>query len=96
MCSKPNHFASVCFQKNKPAREKTAHKGHKRVQQVTEEADESEEEENDGEDLLFKIEEVSSVKTSGKQFNTKITFSDQEELYFTELQCKLDTGARAM
>ena len=93
MCSKPNHFASVCFQKNKPAGEKTAHKGHKRVQQVTEEADESEEEENDSEDSLFKIEEVSSVKTSGKQFNAKITFSDQEELYFTELQCQLDTGA---
>jgi len=61
VCSKPNHFASVCFQKNKPEGEKTAHKGHKRVQQVTEEADESEEEENDSEDSLFKMEEFSSV-----------------------------------
>ena len=27
-----------------------------------------------------------------KQFNTKITFSDSEELYNTELECQLDTG----
>lgn len=93
MCSKPNHFASVCRQKNKPAGETTAHKGHKRVQQLTEETDKSEEESIDREDPLFKIEAISSVKTPGKQFYATIIFSDPEELYFTELQFQLDTGA---
>lgn len=74
--------------------EKRQHtKGHKRIQKVTEETGESEEEETDIEDPLFKIEEVSRVKTSGKQFNANITFSEQEELYFIELQCQLDTSA---
>jgi len=35
---------------------------------------------NDNEDPLFHIEQVSSVKTPGKQFNAKIIFSDIEEL----------------
>ena len=53
----------------------------------------SEDEVTDSEDLLlFKIEEVSSVKTPGKQFNAKMIFSDTEELYHTELECQLDTG----
>ena len=30
VCLKPNHFASVCRQKNKPTWEKTTHKGRKR------------------------------------------------------------------
>ena len=79
-CSKPNHFASVCRQKNKPAGETTAHKGHKRVQQVTEETDKSEDEAIDSENPLFKIEAVSSVNTPGKQFYATIIFSDPEEL----------------
>ena len=91
MCSKPNHFASVCRLKNKTAGETTAQKGHKRVQKVTEET-ESEDEAIDSKNPLFKIEAISSVKTSGKQFNTKIIFSDPKELYFTELQFQLDTG----
>ena len=39
----------------------------------------------DSEDPLFKIEEVSSVETLGKQFNAKVIFSDLEDSYFTEL-----------
>ena len=89
MCSKPNHFASVCRQKNKP----TGEKGRKRVQQVKEETDESEEEATDNEDPFFKIEEDSSVKTPGKQFNPKIIFSDLKESYFTKLRRQLNIGA---
>lgn len=66
--------------------EKQAHrrKRSQRVQQVTEETDESEEEATDNEDPFFKIEEDSSVKTPGKQFNPKIIFSDLKESYFTK------------
>jgi len=39
------------------------------VQQVTEETDTSEDEVTDNEDPLFHIEQDSSVKTPGKQFN---------------------------
>ena len=96
LCSKPNHFASVCRFKNKPAGGKTVSRGHKSVKQVTEETDtsnDSDDDLTDDEDPLFKIEEVSSVKTAGKQLNAKIIFSDTEELYNTELECQLDTGA---
>ena len=96
LCSKPNHFASVCRFRNKPAGGKTVSRGHKSVKQVTEETDtsnDSDDDLTDDEDPLFKIEEVSSVKTAGKQLNAKIIFSDTEELYNTELECQLDTGA---
>ena len=63
------------------------------MKQVTEETDTSDDDMTDSEDPLFKIEEVSSVKTAGKQFNAKIIFSDTEDLYNTELKCQLDTGA---
>ena len=63
------------------------------VKQVTEETDKSDDEVTDTEERLSKIEGVSSVKTPGKQFNAKIVFSDPEELYNTELECQLDTGA---
>ena len=66
------------------------------MKQVTEETDtsnDSDDDLTDDEDPLFKIEEVSSVKTAGKQLNAKIIFSDTEELYNTELECQLDTGA---
>ena len=46
----------------------------------------------DSDNPLFKIEEVSSMKTPGKHFNAKITFSGPEELYNTELECQLDTA----
>lgn len=75
--------------------EKQAHrrKRSQRVQQVTEERDESEEEATDNEDPFFKIEEDSSVKTPGKQFNPKIIFSDLKESYFTKLRRQLNIGA---
>ena len=73
LCLKPNHFASVCRFKNKPASGKTAHRGHNSRKQVTEETDMSDDE---------KIEEVCScVKTPGKQFSAKIVFSEPEALY---------------
>ena len=93
LCSKPNHFASVCRFKNKPAGGETVNRGNNSVKQVTEGTDTSDDEMIDTEDPFFKIEEVSSVKTPGKQFNAKIVFSDPEELYNTELECQLDTGA---
>lgn len=88
MCSKPNHFASVCRQKNKP----TGEKGRKEYNK-SHETDESEEEATDNEDPFFKIEEDSSVKTPGKQFNPKIIFSDLKESYFTKLRRQLNIGA---
>ena len=63
------------------------------MKQVTEETDTSDDDSSDSEDPLFKIEEVSSVKTAGKQINVNIIFSDPEESYDTELECQLDTGA---
>ena len=47
LCSKPNHFASVCRFKNKPAGRKTVSKGHKSVKQVTEEMDTSSDSDDD-------------------------------------------------
>jgi len=58
------------------------------VKQVTKETDTSDDDISDSEDPLFKIEEVSSVKTEGK-----IIFSDPEESYDTDLDCQVDTGA---
>ena len=58
--SKPNHFASVCCFKNKPAGGKTVSRGHKGVKQVTEEMDTSSDCDDDltnDEDPLFKIED---------------------------------------
>ena len=65
----------------------------KQVTEETDTSDDSDDDLTDDEDPLFKIEEVSSVKTAGKQLNAKIIFSDTEELYNTELECQLDTGA---
>ena len=93
LCSKPNHFASVCRFKNKSASGKTILRGHNSVKQVTKETDTSDDDITNSEDPLFKIEGVSSVKTAGKQFNAKIIFSDPEKLYNTELECQLDTSA---
>ena len=92
LCSKPNHFASVRHFKNKPACGKTEHRGHNGLKQVTEETETSDDEMTDRDNPLFKIEEVSSMKTPGKHFNAQITFSGSEELYNTELECQLDTA----
>ena len=85
LCSKPNHFASVCRLKNKLAGGKTVLWGRNSVKQVTEETDTSDDDISNSEDPLFKIEEVSSMKTAGKQLNAKIIFSDPEESYDSEL-----------
>ena len=53
----------------------------------------SDEESEENDDPLFKIEEVSNMKTNGKQINANLVFSDMKEDYHTELQCQLDTGA---
>ena len=53
----------------------------------------SDEESEENDDLLIKVEEVSNMKTNGKQINTTLVFSDMKEDYHTELQCQLDTGA---
>ena len=70
------------------------HRGHNSMKQVTEETNTSDDEITDTEDPHFKIEEVSSVEISSKQFNAKIIFSDPEELYNTKLECQLDTASR--
>ena len=52
----------------------------------------SDEESEENDDPLIKIEEVSNLKTNGKQINATLVFSDMKD-YHTELQCQLDTGA---
>ena len=86
VCKKPNHFATVCRFNDKS---KSRNPKHRDVRQV--ETSDEESEEND--DLLIKVEEVSNMKTNGKQINTTLVFSDMKEDYHTELQCQLDTGA---
>ena len=86
VCKKPNHFATVCRFNDKS---KSRNPKHRDVRQV--ETSDEESEEND--DPLFKIEEVSNMKTNGKQINANLVFSDMKEDYHTELQCQLDTGA---
>ena len=90
VCKKPNHFASMCRLKDKHKSQRSA---HRHVRQVLEERDSSEEEPTDSDDPIFKIEEISNVKTPGKQINVDLVFSDEDEQYFTELECQLDTGA---
>ena len=91
-CSKPNHFAAVCRQKNRKIQQNKS--SFKQVRQVTEEiTSDSEVEPSDSDDSLLKIEEISSVKTQGKQLVSNIVFSDSEQRYFSEVECQLDTGA---
>ena len=86
VCKNTNHFATVCRFNDKS---KSRNRKHRDVRQV--ETSDEESEEND--DPLFKIEEVSNMKTNGKQINANLVFSDMKEDYHTELQCQLDTGA---
>ena len=86
MCKKPNHFATVCRFNDKS---KSHNPKHRDVRQV----ETSEEESEASDDPLFKIEEVSNMKTNGKQINANLVFSDMKEAYHTELTCQLDTGA---
>ena len=86
LCSKPNLLHLFVALKTKQTGGKTVHRGHNSVKQANEETDTSDNEMTDTEDPLFKIEEVSSVKTPSKQFNAKIVHN-------TESECQLDTGA---
>ena len=56
---KPNHFASVC---------KASHK--RPIKQLTELPDEEQETDTDTDEFFYKVEEVSSVQTRGKQLYT--------------------------
>ena len=86
-------YLFVAIKTSQQAKRQYTCRGHKSVKQVTEATETSEDEITDSEDPLFKIEEVSNVKTSGKQLNARIIFSDPKELFNTELECQLDTGA---
>ena len=91
ICSKPNHFAVMCRQKGKP---QTQQKPRERyVKAVTWENDRSDEELSEDEDPILKIEEVSNVKTPGKQLLVKLNLSSKEGQFVTETECQIDTGA---
>ena len=86
VCKKPNHFATVCRFNDKSKSHNPKHRGVRQVETFEEESEASD-------DPLFKIEEVSNMKTNGKQINANLVFSDMKEAYHTELTCQLDTGA---
>ena len=86
VCKKKSHFATVCRFNDKL---KSRNPKHRDMRQV--ETSDEESEEND--DPLIKIEDVSNMKTNGKQINATLVFSDMKEDYHTELQCQLDTAA---
>ena len=66
---------------------------HRSVKVVNRESDATEDESTEDEDPIFKIEEVSTVRTQGKQLLTKLQFLNQSEQFVTEIECQLDTGA---
>ena len=86
VCKKPNHFATVCRFNDKSKNHNPKHRDVRQVETFEEESEASD-------DPLFKIEEVSNMKTNGKQINANLVFSDMKEAYHTELTCQLDTGA---
>ena len=89
VCKKANHFASVCRSRTKSSGKFT----NQNVRHVQFKEDTVEEDTSDSDDPLFKIEEVSHVKSQGRQFNTTLIFSDQDKQYHSQLTCQLDTGA---
>ena len=91
ICSKPNHFAVVCRQKGKtPFQQKSQRRN---VKMVTHETDESDEEFSEDEDPILKIEEVSVIKTPGKQLLVNLNLSTETGQFVTETECQIDTGA---
>ena len=71
VCKKSNHFATVCRFNDKS---KSPNPKHRKVRQL--ETSQEESEEND--DPLFKIEEVTNMKTNGKQINANaVLFRDE-------------------
>ena len=71
VCKKTNHFTTVCRFNDKS---KSRNRKHRDVRQV--ETSDEESEEND--DPLIKIEEVSNIKTNGKQINATLVFFRHE------------------
>lgn len=79
-CKKKNHFASVCLSK-----------GSNDVKALR--SEETDSGSDDSDEYAYKIEEVGSVKTKGKQLITKLSFRDTNSRSNTDLDCQLDTGA---
>ena len=77
-CQKLNHFSSVCRTKGK--------KGQ--VHTVTQDYSGS-----DTDESLLKVEEVSSMGSTGKQWFATLSFADNKQKPQAQLKCQLDTGA---
>ena len=77
----PNHFAEVCRQKLNTTLDRKPK--HRPVKIVNKESDATQDESTEDEDPIFKIEEVSTVKTEGKQLLTKLQFLNQREQFVT-------------
>ncbi|KXJ04486.1 hypothetical protein AC249_AIPGENE8434, partial [Exaiptasia diaphana] len=77
-CKKKKHFASVCLSKRSDVKALTC---------------ESTEEDEESDEYAFKVEEIGSVQTKGKQLITKLEFMDTNSRFKTDLDCQLDTGA---
>ncbi|KAK3737631.1 hypothetical protein QZH41_006456 [Actinostola sp. cb2023] len=78
-CGKRNHFASVCLSTKTNTRD---------VRAVNDLDDFSSDEEP-----LFHIEEVSTVKSQGKQLLANLNFLNDSHRLGTKLECQLDTAA---
>ncbi|KAK3718411.1 hypothetical protein QZH41_000520 [Actinostola sp. cb2023] len=78
-CGKRNHFASVCLSTKTNTRD---------VRAVNDLDDFSSDEEP-----LFHIEEVSTVKSQGKQLLANLNFLNDSHRLGTKLECQFDTGA---
>ena len=78
-CKKFNHWSSQCFSKPENVH-------------AVEEFD-GQIERSDSEESLLKVEEISTVLSRGKRLFTCLNFMDSTDMYATELECQLDTGA---
>ena len=74
-----NHWSSQCFSKPENVH-------------AVEEFD-GQIERSDSEESLLKEEEISTVLSRGKRLFTCLNFMDSTDMYATELECQLDTGA---
>lgn len=81
-CGKENHFASVCLSSKQSTRD---------VRAVDESDKESVEE--SGEEPIFRIEDVSSVKAQGKQLYARLNFLSNSDRSGMQLECRLVKGA---
>ena len=78
-CKKYNHWSSQCFTKPENVR--------------AVECQEFEDQDDcyHPDDLLFKVDNISTVHSQSKRLFTSLTFMDST-IKFTELECQLDTG----